>query len=389
MTEQKQELVTIPGGERVTIPGEIIEDEKQTLLAQYDRKIFEDLSSADLLTLLENLSPSAQPTWIEVTNLDRAGTLYFAVDGQCNTVAFAVPNKERTVDYLGTMTEVGGEIHFYGTTFRIPFNDFVSYLADTTSNESIIEAIYAAENKVHDKYRNRNNTVPLPSTSSLSLDGKFGAKAVLIEETLIAPQQPAGHIYEEIGHTLNEGLQHLPVIEGAPRQKTGEIITSNEIGSLSFRLNSDFKGDTLAFSFNDIKNGLPLFTAKYFIPKGEKEIRLSHLHVYRHTISEQQGKQVLRSKHLQIADELRYSWGLIRPEGAALKEEARVLEIIRDTPNWSSRFGDDLEFKDPWVAFEEGASVDQENLKAMISDYINALLLTADVNPLQLGSANN
>ncbi|NCS97879.1 MAG: hypothetical protein GW762_04795 [Candidatus Pacebacteria bacterium] len=389
MTEQINEIVTIQGDERVITSGEIIEDEKQTLLAQYDRKTFEDLSPADLHTLLENLSPSAQPTWIEVTNIDRAGTLYFAVDGQCNTVAFAVPNKERTVDHLGSMTEVGGEIHFYGTTFRIPFNDFVSYLGDFSSSESIIAAIHAAENSVRDKYRNRNNTVPLPSTSSLSLDGKFGAKAALIKETLIAPQQPAGQIYEEIGHVLTEGLQQLPLIEGAPRQNTGEIITSNEIGYLSFRLNSDFKGDTLAFSFNDTKNGLPLFTAKYFIPKGEKEMHLSHLVVNRHSISEQHGKQVLRSKHLQIADELRYSWGLIRPEGAALKEEARVLEIIRDTPNWSSRFGDDLEVNDPWVAFEEGVSVDQEDLKAMISEYINTLLLTADVKPLQLGSINN
>ncbi|MBU0974336.1 hypothetical protein KKD03_01395 [Patescibacteria group bacterium] len=366
--------------------GEIVENKNSELLKNYDKKIYKELLPEELLVILENQTQSNTPLWIEVLNTDRLGSLYIAVDGRRNTLSFAIPPQDTTIDQLGTMTNAGEALVFYGTHKKLPIKDFVFALNKFVAGSNLIDAIHTAEKLVRNMYRNQDNTVPLPSTSFLTLDGEFGAKEVIIRETLIAPQQPAGYIYEEVENILTNGFQKLPNILETPYRINGEVVGSNDIGYLTLRLSQDYRGDTLIFSFCDHNHGVPFFTAKYFSLQGEEETYLSHLDIYRHTLSEKHNTQILESKHLQIADELRYSWGLIRPEGVALKNEVRVLQTIQNGQFWSNRFGDELEVNDPWVKFEAGLSVDQEKLKKMIIDYLDSLIPIPDTNSAQISS---
>ncbi|MBP7842764.1 hypothetical protein KA017_02040 [Candidatus Woesebacteria bacterium] len=364
----------------------VVED-RNHLLAHFDKYEYTHLSLPELIKILTTRPESelaAKPLWIEIKNTENLGSLFIAVNKDRTVINTATPPESPTFDRIGLVAAPDQELLYFGVTTGFPLSKFIEALQQLPPDLPLVQVIYDARTIVSNKYRRRNNTSPVPSRSSLRLDGKYGAKSVLIEHSLIIPKTIPGDISEEIQLMLENDFEPLEKIKTQEAKIPGEIIGEDSVGILArtnvrkVRLFSpDSKEMLETYTYFERNNGVPLYRIVVKTNPDSDEKELTLLDVFRYDqVGEQYDTKVLNAKHLQISTALHEQLTVMPEEkaGVTLKNEARALHPIAGYESWSSRFGDFVTSDDLWANFMPGRHELADSLVAKIIDHMINLI---------------
>lgn len=363
----------------------VVED-RNYLLSHFDKHEYADLSLAKLVEILS--APASEstprPLWIEVKNTGNLGSLFIAVNSERTVINIATPPESPTFDQIGFVAAPDQELLYFGVTTGFPLEKFLDAAKQLPEDLPLVQATYDASRIVTNRYRRRNNTSPVPSSSSLRMDGKYGGKSVLIEHALIIPKTIPGDVTEEIQLMLESDFQPLEKIRTQESKIPGEILGEDAVGILA-RTNvsnvklfsSDNKEMLETYTYFEKNNRVPLYRIIVKTNPDSDEKELTLLDVFRYDqVGEHYDTRILNAKHIQIATALHEQLSVMPEEkaGVTLKNEARAVHPVAGYESWSTRFGDFVTSDDLWAKFEPGRNKMADALVVKIIDHMISLV---------------